>query len=88
MTFPHVRPPRCRVWSRERSASIAAGKVPAPKFVTSGGSTQHLWTEAEIERVRKLLPKIKNGTKTNDSPRAATRSIGHGIGVWGARKRK
>jgi len=26
--------------------------------------TLHLWTEADIERVRKLLPKIKNGRKT------------------------
>ena len=24
----------------------------------------HLWSEADIERVRKLLPKIKNGRKT------------------------
>jgi hypothetical protein len=23
----------------------------------------HLWTERDIERVRKLLPKIKNGRK-------------------------
>jgi hypothetical protein len=46
------------------SRYIAAGKVPAPKVIKSGGSTLHLWTEAEIERVRKLLPKIKNGRKT------------------------
>jgi hypothetical protein len=26
--------------------------------------TLHLWTEAEIEHVRKLLPKIANGRKT------------------------
>lgn len=42
---------------------IAAGKVPAPKSVTSGGMTIHLWTEEEIEKVRKLLPKLKNGRK-------------------------
>jgi len=42
---------------------IAAGKIPAPKSVTSGGMTLHLWTEEEVERVRKLLPKLKNGRK-------------------------
>ena len=43
---------------------IKTGKIPEPKSVTSGGMTVHLWTEAEIEHVRKLLPKIKNGRKT------------------------
>jgi predicted DNA-binding transcriptional regulator AlpA len=46
------------------SRYIAAKKVPSPKSVTSGGTTLHIWTEADIERVRKLLPKIKNGRKT------------------------
>ena len=43
---------------------IATGKVPAPKSVTSGGTTVHLWSEKEIERVREILPKIANGRKT------------------------
>jgi predicted site-specific integrase-resolvase len=43
---------------------IRVGKVPAPKAVTSGGTSVHLWTEEEIEAVRKLLPKIANGRKT------------------------
>jgi predicted DNA-binding transcriptional regulator AlpA len=46
------------------SRYISEEKVPAPKSVTSGGATLHLWTEDDIERVRKLLPKIKNGRKT------------------------
>src|SRR6266567_6822563 len=46
------------------SQYIALGKVAAPKSVTSGGMTIHLWTEEEIEHVRKLLPKIANGRKT------------------------
>ncbi len=46
------------------SQYIALGKVAAPKSVTSGGMTIHLWTEEEIEHVRKLLPKITNGRKT------------------------
>jgi hypothetical protein len=45
------------------SRYIAAEKVPAPKTVTTGGITVHLWTQRDIERVRKLLPKIKNGRK-------------------------
>jgi excisionase family DNA binding protein len=45
------------------SRYIAAKKVPAPKVVTTGGITVHLWTRQDIERVRKLLPKIKNGRR-------------------------
>jgi len=46
------------------SRYIKAGKIPSPKKVTSGGITIHLWSDQDIERVRKLLPKIKNGRKT------------------------
>jgi len=46
------------------SRYISAGKIPAPKSVTAGGMTVHLWTEEEIEHVRQLLPKIANGRKT------------------------
>jgi hypothetical protein len=45
------------------SRYIAAKKIPAPKTVTTGGITVHLWTQRDIERVRKLLPKIRNGRK-------------------------
>jgi MerR HTH family regulatory protein len=45
------------------SRYVAAKKVPPPKVVTTGGITVHLWTRQDIERVRKLLPKIKNGRK-------------------------
>jgi excisionase family DNA binding protein len=43
---------------------IQAGKIPGPKSASSGGMTIHFWTEEEIERVRRLLPKIANGRKT------------------------
>ena len=46
------------------SRYIAENKVPAPKIIKAGGNIIHLWTEAEIEHVRKLLPKIANGRKT------------------------
>jgi hypothetical protein len=49
------------------SRYIAAEKVPAPKIIEAGGNTVHLWTLAEIEHVRKLLPKIANGRKTRYS---------------------
>lgn len=45
------------------SRYIAAKKIPAPKTVTTGGITVHLWTKRDIEQVRKLLPKLKNGRK-------------------------
>ena len=43
---------------------IAAKKVPEPRIVITGKTTTHMWTESDIERVRKLLPKIANGRKT------------------------
>ena len=46
------------------SRYIAQGKVPSPQVIEVGGSTIHAWSEAEIEHVRKLLPKIANGRKT------------------------
>ena|ERR1700704_3171642 len=46
------------------SRYIILGKIPAPKVVQAGLSTVHAWTEEEIEAVRKLLPKLKNGRKT------------------------
>jgi len=43
---------------------IAAGKIPAPPVLNVGGGKLRIWTEAEIEQVRQLLPKIANGRKT------------------------
>ena len=40
------------------------GKVPAPESIKHGEKIAHMWTEAEIEHVRQLLPKIANGRKT------------------------
>jgi predicted DNA-binding transcriptional regulator AlpA len=46
---------------------IRVGKVPRSKTIDSGDITIHLWTEAEIESVRQVLPKIANGRKTRYS---------------------
>ena len=46
------------------SRYIKAKKLPAPGIVQVGTASLHVWTEADIERVRKLLPKIANGRKT------------------------
>ena len=50
---------------------IAAKKVPTPKMVNTGRTTTHIWTEEEIEAVRKLLPKIANGRKTRYKKQSA-----------------
>jgi len=42
---------------------IMAKKVPAPKTTKVGDLRMRIWNEKDIERVRKLLPKIKNGRK-------------------------
>jgi len=36
------------------------------------GGVRYLWTEQDIEHVRKLLPKIANGRKTRYSKRKET----------------
>jgi len=46
------------------SRYISAGKVPAPEPVKIGMLNVRAWTEKDIERVREILPKIKNGRKT------------------------
>jgi predicted DNA-binding transcriptional regulator AlpA len=43
---------------------VVLKKLPTPKAVTTGKITVYLWTDAEIETARKLLPKIANGRKT------------------------
>jgi hypothetical protein len=45
---------------------VEVGKVPSPEVITLGKGQRavHAWTEAEVEHVRKLLPKIANGRKT------------------------
>ena len=40
------------------------GKIPAPEAMKHGERIVHIWTEAEIEHVRQVLPKIANGRKT------------------------
>ena len=46
------------------SRYISAKKVPAPKTTQVGNVKLHAWTEKDIERVRKLLPRIENGRHT------------------------
>jgi predicted DNA-binding transcriptional regulator AlpA len=52
------------IGAKTLSNYIAVGKVPPPTVIKLGGFVVHSWTEAEIEHVRKLLPKIANGRKT------------------------
>src|ERR1700751_1425552 len=46
------------------SKYVATGKVPQPETLTVGKRVVQMWTDEEIEHVRKLLPKIANGRKT------------------------
>jgi predicted site-specific integrase-resolvase len=43
---------------------IKAGKIPVPPLQIVGGGKFRVWTQQDIEHVRKLLPKIANGRKT------------------------
>jgi predicted DNA-binding transcriptional regulator AlpA len=46
------------------STYIKAGKVPAPETVQIGQLKVHSWSETQVRRLRRLLPKIANGRKT------------------------
>ena len=50
---------------------VVLGKVPRPETVQQGERVIHIWTEEEIEYVRKLLPKIANGRKTRYKKQSA-----------------
>jgi len=50
---------------------LAVEKVPLPETVKHGNRIIHIWTEEEIEHVRKLLPKIANGRKTRYKKQSA-----------------
>jgi predicted DNA-binding transcriptional regulator AlpA len=43
---------------------ISSGKIPVPKIIKIGGSSVRAWSEKDVEKVEKLLPKIANGRKT------------------------
>ena len=46
------------------SRYIKAGKVDAPPPTMAGGMRMRLWSESDMERLRRTLPKIANGRKT------------------------
>jgi hypothetical protein len=51
---------------------IKTKKVMPPAHVVKAGQrTGYLWTDAEIEHVRQLLPKIANGRKTRYKKQSA-----------------
>ena len=53
------------------SRYILAGKVAAPPETMAGGMRMRLWSENDIERLRKTLPGIANGRKTRYKKQSA-----------------
>ncbi len=43
---------------------IAARKIPLPPVIRVGGIRVRLWSDADIRKVREILPSLKNGRKT------------------------
>lgn len=52
------------------SKYVSSGKVSGPEPVAVGGARVFMWTEQDIEKVRKILPKIVNGRKTRYKKKA------------------
>jgi predicted DNA-binding transcriptional regulator AlpA len=46
------------------SSYVAKKKVPAPEPQQIGKQLIYAWSEEDIEKVRKILPRIANGRKT------------------------
>src|SRR5258708_39696448 len=71
---------------------IETGKVPAPETITIGNRTVQIWTEEDIRRIRRLLPKIANGRKTRYQKKevaiSSPRHAGTGQQSTKAKKRK
>lgn len=42
---------------------IAAKKIPTPPLRSVGNVRVRLWSNSDIERVRKILPSLRNGRK-------------------------
>jgi hypothetical protein len=70
------------------STYITVGKIPTPKSITTGGITVYLWTDADIEKVRKLLPKIANGRKTRYQKKQSALSNQHSAKAKPKKKRR
>ncbi len=61
---------------------IKLGKVSPPKnMVQVANKSIHAWTEAEIEHVRKLLPKIANGRKTRYKKKHSAVSVQQSVKI-------
>lgn len=43
---------------------IAKKKIPVPALKRVGAGKFRIWTNEDIEKVRKILPSLKNGRKT------------------------
>ncbi len=53
---------------------IAAGKVRVPKVKLVSGLAKRVWTDRDIERVRKQLPKIANGRRKENKQKKRKKS--------------
>jgi excisionase family DNA binding protein len=46
---------------------IAEGKIPAPPLLQVGAGKLRIWSDEDVDKVLKALPKIANGRKTRYS---------------------
>src|SRR5215471_8307345 len=58
---------------------IAAGRLAAPMILKIGTKPVHAWTESDVKKARKLLPKIANGRKTRYQKQHSATSSQHSV---------
>ncbi len=58
---------------------VADKKVPAPQATRIGKREVRAWTDEDIQRVRKILPKIANGRKTRYQKKQSALSSQHSV---------
>lgn len=52
---------------------IADKKIPVPPLTEVASISARVWTDADVERVRLVLPKIANGRKTRHQKKHSTK---------------
>jgi hypothetical protein len=53
---------------------IGLGQISEPPVTEVAGMRVRLWTDADIERVRQILPKIANGRRTRHKKKGKTQT--------------
>lgn len=67
---------------------VRSGRISGPKFVIPGKRDTHLWTEEQIARLRKRLPRLIKGTRIGQKYKLEGKSKAKSVFKKRGRKKK